>query len=70
LSRGQEVTFLVVEFANVSVNSYKMKIADDAPPLENVTFNYEEINVTYTEYNPDGSKRGAVEYECLVPKGE
>jgi type VI secretion system Hcp family effector len=69
----QEVVYLAYELKNVRVTSYQLGGAGDssAPrPHEQVAFNFEEIKVTYTEYDAQGRKKGNVEYSWKVEAGE
>ena len=40
------------------------------PPTVVVGNNFEEIKVTYTEFDDEGSSKGNVEFEYKVEKGE
>jgi hypothetical protein len=39
-------------------------------PTESTTLNFEEIKVTYTEYDAEGGSKGNVEDAWKVPSGE
>ena len=69
---GARATYLRYEFKNVMVTSYDVSgnVADGVPPTVTVANNFEEIRVTYSEYAPDGSHQGNVEFEWKVEEGE
>ena len=69
---GTRATYLRYEFKNVMVTSYDVSgnVADGVPPTVTVANNFEEIRVTYSEYAPDGSHQGNVEFEWKVEEGE
>jgi len=70
---GARATYLKYELKNVMVTSYQTNASgnDEAgPPTVVVGNNFEEIKVTYTEYDKEGSSKGAVETEFKVEKGE
>ena len=63
--------YLRYELKNVQVTSYSIGSEDvnRIYPKEVMSLNFEEIKVTYTEYDDTGSKKGNVEYEYKVEKG-
>ncbi len=70
---GSRSTYLKYELKNVMVTSYQTNASgnDDAgPPTVVVGNNFEEIKVTYTEFDDKGSSKGNVETEWKVEKGE
>lgn len=70
---GARATYLKYELKNVMVTSYQTNASgnDEAgPPTIVVGNNFEEIKVTYTEYDDEGSSQGNVETEFKVEKGE
>lgn len=70
---GARATYLKYELKNVMVTSYQMNASgnDEAgPPTVVIGNNFEEIKVTYTEYDDEGSNKGNVETEHKVGKGE
>jgi type VI secretion system secreted protein Hcp len=69
---GARATYLRYELKNVMVTSYQVNgdAASGAPPTVTVANNFEEIKVTYTEYDDTGSSQGNVEFEWKVEKGE
>jgi type VI secretion system secreted protein Hcp len=70
---GARATYLKWELKNVMVTSLQMNASgnDEAgPPTVVVGNNFEEIKVTYTEYDDTGSSKGNVETEFKVEKGE
>jgi type VI secretion system secreted protein Hcp len=55
-------TYLRYEMKNVLCNAYQVGgVADGAPPRVRVANNFEEIKVTYTEYDDSGTSLGKVE---------
>lgn len=66
-----EVAYLKYEFKNVLVSSYQTSWAEPDEIPEVVTGNnFEEITVTYTEYDDDtGKNKGNVETTWKVEKG-
>ncbi|NND03123.1 MAG: type VI secretion system tube protein Hcp [Acidimicrobiia bacterium] len=59
---GQRLTYLKYEMKNVQVVSYDVGgVADGTQPLVTVANNFEEIKVTYSEYDEKGSLAGNVE---------
>jgi type VI secretion system secreted protein Hcp len=60
------------ELTNVIVTSYTIGSEDvnNIYPKETITLGFEEIKVTYTEFDDDGYSLGNVEYEWKVEKGE
>ena len=70
---GARATYLKWELKNVMVTSYQVNASgnDEAgPPTVVVGNNFEEIKVTYTEYDDTGSSAGNVETEFQVEKGK
>jgi type VI secretion system secreted protein Hcp len=39
-------------------------------PMDNLSINFEEIKVTYTENDAKGKKKGNIEYTWKVEEGE
>jgi type VI secretion system secreted protein Hcp len=66
---GSRVTYLKYELKNVMVTSYSVSGSDGRPTVV-IGNNFEEIKVTYTEYDKKGSAQGNVETEFNVEKGE
>jgi type VI secretion system secreted protein Hcp len=69
-----KVTFYRYELKNVQVLGYTISGAtslggDGAPPMEDLTLNFEEIKVTYTECDAAGKKKGNAEYTWKVEEG-
>lgn len=66
------VTYYKYELKNVQVVNYQVGGSGQAEdvPVEEISLNFEEIKVTYTECGPDGSSKGNVEYEWKVEEGE
>lgn len=70
---GARATYLKWELTNVMVTSFQTNASgnDEAgPPTVVVGNNFEEIKVTYTEYDDAGSSKGNVETSWKVEKGE
>lgn len=68
---GARATYLRYELKNVMVTSYQINASgsDEAgPPTVVIGNNFEEIKVTYTEFDDEGSNRGNVETEYKVEK--
>jgi type VI secretion system secreted protein Hcp len=78
------VTYYRYELTNVMVTSYMVVAPTNTEsssgvvgptntrdvPVEMVSLNFEEIKVTYTEYDDKGSSKGNVEYSWKVEEGE
>jgi type VI secretion system Hcp family effector len=70
---GARATYLKYELTNVMVTSFQTNASgnDDAgPPTVVVGNNFEEIKVTYTEFDDTGASQGNVETSHKVGKGE
>lgn len=68
---GQRVPYLKYELKNVQVVSYDVHgAADGTRPMVVVGNNFEEIKVTYTEYDAEGQPQGNTETSWKVEKGE
>jgi type VI secretion system secreted protein Hcp len=67
-------TYYRYELTNVLVSSYSVSISSDENgddvPVEQFSLNFEEIKVTYTEFDSRGKKKGNVEYTWKVEEGE
>lgn len=64
-------TYLRYEMKNVQCADYDVSgSAAAGPPIVVVGNNFEEIKVTYTEYDEAGNSQGNVETEWKVEKGE
>lgn len=64
-------TYLKYELKNVAVRSYHVSGTgdDDAgPPVVVINNNFEEIKVTYTEYDSQGTSKGNVETSYRVER--
>jgi len=71
----EQVTYLKYELINVRVTSYDINVSGGAdeitlPPTVVLSNNFEEIKVTYTEYDDEGKNKGNVETEHKIGKGE
>jgi type VI secretion system secreted protein Hcp len=62
-------TYLQYELKNVMVTSYSISGDADDRPTEEISLNFEEIKVTYTEMDSQGNKKGNVEYSWKVEEG-
>ena len=64
-------TYYAYELTNVLVSSYSVGGSGsvDDVPTEQVTLNFAEIKVTYTENDSAGNKKGNVEYSWKVEEG-
>ena len=70
---GARATYLKYELKKVSVSSYQFNASGNdemGPPTLVIGNNFEEIKVTYTEYDDDGNSKGNVETSFKVEKGE
>ena len=70
---GARETYLKYEMKNVSVTSYQLNASgNDAsgPPTVVIGNNFEEVKVTYTEFDDEGKSTGNVETSFKVGKGE
>jgi len=70
-----QVTYLKYVLINVRVTSYDINVSGGAdeitlPPTVVLSNNFEEIKVTYTEYDDEGKNKGNVETEHKIEKGE
>jgi len=68
----RRLVYYSYELVNVRVTSYNISGSGqgDDVPTENFSLNFEEIKVTYTEYDSDGNSKGDVEYTWNVEEGE
>ena len=66
------VTYYAYELKNVQITSYSISGSGQSEdiPTEEMSLNFEEIKVTYTETDSKGSKKGNVEYTWKVEEGE
>jgi type VI secretion system secreted protein Hcp len=67
---SSEEVFYKYELKNVMVSSYSVSGGAQNVPSEHFSLNFEEIKVTYTEMNKEGSKVGNVAYGWKVPEGQ
>jgi type VI secretion system secreted protein Hcp len=65
-------TYYAYELKNVLVTNYAIGGSGQAEdvPTEEVSLNFEEIKVTYTECDEKGKKKGNVEYQWKVEEAE
>ena len=66
---GSRATYLKYELKNVMVTSYSISGGADEVPTEQFSLNFEEIKVTYTEFDSSGSSKGNVETTWKVEEG-
>jgi type VI secretion system secreted protein Hcp len=67
---GARATYLKYEMKNVSCTTYDVGgSAGEGPPTVVVGNNFEEIKVTYTEYDDTGSKLGDIVTQWKVERG-
>ena len=69
---GARATYLKYELKNVMVTSFQVNASgnDEAgPPTVVIGNNFEELKVTYTEYDDEGGSKGNVETTWKVEKG-
>jgi len=59
-------TYYKYELKNALVSSYRVSGTDAAVPVEELTLSFEEIKVTYTEYDGKGVSKGGAEYTCKI----
>jgi type VI secretion system secreted protein Hcp len=66
------IVYYRYELTNVLVTSYTIGSEDvnNEYPIETILLNFEEIKVTYTETDDDGTSLGNIEYEYKVEKGK
>ena len=69
-SSSDRATYLKYELTNVMITSITSSGTADDRPTEEIALNFEEIKVTYTEYDPvTKKKKGNVEYSWKVEEG-
>lgn len=64
------MTYYAYELKNVQVSSYQVGGTGESRPSEQMSLNFEEIKVTYTECDNKGAKKGNVEYSWKVEEGQ
>jgi type VI secretion system secreted protein Hcp len=66
------VTYLAYELKNVQVVNYVVSGSgqSDEVPMEELSLNFEEIKVTYTENDAKGKSKGNIEYSWKVEEAE
>jgi len=64
---GSRATYLKYEMKNVQVTAFEV-VGEEGSGAPYISFsnNFEEIKVTYTEYDDEGNKKGNVEYTYKV----
>ena len=65
-------TYYAYELKNTLVTSYNISGSgqSESVPTEDLSMNFEEIKVTYTECDSNGKTKGNVEYSWKVEEGE
>lgn len=61
-----EQTYLKYELKNAQLTSYSLGSGGEMRGSEQLSLNFEEIKVTYDEYDKAGKKKGALEYNWKV----
>jgi len=66
------VTYYAYELKNTQVINYNISGSGQSEdvPMEEISLNFEEIKVTYTECDSKGSSKGNIEYTWKVEEGE
>ena len=66
------VVYFKYEMTNVVITNFSMSAsgASDSVPVESASLNFEEIKVTYTEFDARGAVKGNVEFIYRVETGE
>jgi len=69
---GRRETYLAYELTNVLITSYELAGSSDSGsyPAEEFSLNFEEIKVTYTEFDNLGRPKSTVDYLWKVAEGE
>ncbi len=63
--------YLKITLTNVRVTSYDIDGSDQSGvPLSSTSFIYEELKVTYTEFDDTGASKGNVEMNWKIEEGE
>ena len=65
-------TFMKYELKNVAITMHSLGASGggDAVPQETMSLNFEEVKMTYIEYDDKGSKKGNVEMSWKVEEGQ
>ena len=67
---GAAFTYLAIEMTSVVISSYSVGGAQgEDRPTESVSMNFDEVKVTYSLQNPDGSPGGKVETTWNIEEG-
>jgi type VI protein secretion system component Hcp len=68
---GDKKTFYRYELTNVLVTSYLSSgETGSTEPTDILTLNFEEIKVTYTEFDSKGSAKGNIEWTWRIEEAE
>lgn len=62
-STGEKVTFLKYHFENLLISSYNTGGAagDNGHPVEQISFNFTKVQISYTPFDEQGRPQGAVQ---------
>lgn len=68
---GKRIPYIQYELTNARVSSYSVSGATDGsqPPTEQISFNFEEIKVTYDKLDKENKSKGKVEYSWKIEEG-
>lgn len=68
---GKRIPFLQWELSNARVTSYNIDASNDTTdlPTEQISFNFEQIKVTYDLLGKDNKSQGKVEYTWKIEEG-
>lgn len=68
---GKRIPYLMWELKNCRVTSYSVSGSTDgaAPPTEQVSFNFEEVKVTYDKLGKDNKSQGKLDYSWKIEEG-
>lgn len=69
---GKRIPYLMYELTNARVTSYSVSGSTDggSVPTEQISFNYEEIKVTYDKLGKDNKSQGKLDYSWKIEEGE
>jgi len=63
---GMNQTYYKYELKNAVISSYQISGASQTVPVDEIALSFEEIKVTYTEYDVSGKAKANVEYTWRV----
>jgi len=68
---GVDMVYLSYELRDVQITSYHVSMSsEDSAPMEEISFNYGKITVTYTEIDEMGKAKGTVEWSYYMEMGD